>query len=548
MAISQRAYSQKIPGQAGSIVEDFADLRGDYSAAKPSRFKRQRPGLLPYGSQADWHLRVPTDYYSVIEQARDMDRNDVLIGQMVTRACENVLQDGPQPDPQTGDRGLDQENKARWKDWSESPEQCDARGEATFYWLAFEALRQFLVDGDHFDLLLRDGQVQGVEGHRCRSILPLTNDTVLGVKLDGRRRATGYVFSEDLISPVRAATNFGTTKDYPARDSSGERVVCHVLDRRRTSQTRGMSSLTPLIDTAGMVDDLLFATLVKAQVASCFAILHEYQLGSEPPSDMGQLGDRTVVPNVDGSTQTTEGLGPGMRIRGKPGEKLQGFTPNVPNESFFPHVKLLITLLSINLGMPLILGLLDASDTNFSSWRGAIDQARMGFRRLQRVLRDRFLVPVYRWKVRQWLAEDGLMRAMAEAGTVKPLAHRWNRPAWPYIDPLKDSQADSHRLRNGLISPRRLQHEHDCDWTDLVDESIEDLTYAIVSAKKRAQKINAKFNDSDPVHWRELIYLPLADGMKATVTADSGAGMGSSTDDGDDEDQTPKKKKEPARA
>lgn len=532
-----------------SIVEEFADLRADYSAAKPSRFKRQRNGLLPYGSNNDWSLRIPTDYYSVIEQARDMDRNDVLIGQMVTRACENVLQEGMHPDPQSGDKGFDREVKAKWREWSNSPEQCDAQGDSDFDGLCFLALRQFLVDGDDFPLLLRDGGIQIVEGHRCRSILPLTDDTVLGVKLNKARRAIGYRFVDDTLSPVRAASMFGETKEYPARDAEGERVVCHVMDRRRSSQTRGMSALTPIVDTSGMADDLLFSKLVQSQVASCFAIFHEYEVGAEPPGDMGQTGAISTVQNADGSTQTNEALGPGMRVRGKPGEKLQGFSPNVPNDSFFPHIRLIINLISINLGLPLILGLLDASETNFSSWRGAVDQARLGFRRLQRVLQMRFLVPVYRWKLRQWLAEDGLARSLAEAGKLDPLCHRWNRPSWPYIEPLKDAQADSHRLRNGLVSPRRLYHENGQEWNEGVCETIDDLTFAIVRAKRRAAQINARYPDDDPIHWRELVYLPLSEGIKATIQSDSGAGLGSSTDDDDEQGsevggQRPGKKRE----
>src|SRR5258708_30112363 len=158
-----------------TMQEHFSDLRADYSAAKPSRFKRQRSGLLPYGSNADWHLRIPTDFYSVVEQCRDMDRNDQLIGQMVTRACANIVQEGLSLDPQTGDKGADRELKARFESWGGDPEQCDVEGESSFDEQAFLALRQTLVDGDVFALLLREGSIQSCEAHRCRSVLPVEN-------------------------------------------------------------------------------------------------------------------------------------------------------------------------------------------------------------------------------------------------------------------------------------------------------------------------------------------------------------------------------------
>lgn len=520
------------PPNAGlsSLIEDFAELRADYSAAKPSRFKRQRRGLLPYGSSSDYSLRVPTDYYSIIEQSRDMDRNDVLIGQMVTRACENILQDGLRPDPQSGDKGFDREVRERWAEWSANPDQCDAAGASDFDGLTFLALRQFLVDGDVFPFLLRDGQVQLVEGHLCRSILPPDKNVVLGVELDRRRRAVAYHFDDDSINPMQQTLQMGESRRVPTRDADGERVVCQVMDRRRSSQTRGMGALTPVVDTAGMTDDTLFAALVKQQVSACFAIFREWELGSEPPSALGATGSSSTVPNADGTTQTLQGIGPGMEVTGKPGEKLSGFSPAVPGEGFFPHTRLLISLISINLGMPLILALLDASETNFSSWRGVVEQARMGFRRLQTVLRTTFLVPTYRWKIRQWLTEDGLARAMAEAGRLQPLKHRWNRPAYPYIDPLKDSQSDSHRLENGLISPRRLFHEQGIEWADHVRESVDDLTLAIVAAKRRAAQINARYPD-DPIGWRDLLYLPMAAGTKVTLRDGAAAGIGNADDE-----------------
>jgi len=214
-----------------------------------------------------------------------------------------------------------------------------------------------------------------------------------------------------------------------------------------------------------------------------------------------------------------------MQIFGQVGESLKGFSPNIPNPEFFPHARMALMLISINLGLPLVVALLDASETNFSGFRGAVDQARMGFKRNQSWLSERFHEPAYRWKVRQWLSEDPALRVAAAKRGVNIFSHQWNRPAWPYIEPLKDASADLLRVRNALISPRRLQAERGRDWRGLVREIIEDNGYAIRNAKRRAQKINKEFPDSDPVHWRELISLPTPDGVKVTVQADGGGGV-----------------------
>lgn len=530
----------RTPSTLESVVEEFGNLRADYSAAKDSRFKRKRYGLLPYGSGNDWSLRVPTDYYSILEQVRDMIRNDVLIGQMVERAAENILGEGPRPDPQTGDRGFNRHLRDRWADYSSDPQQVDAGGELDFDGQTFLATVAMLGDGDIFGLGLRDGQVQLVEGHRCRSISGVRDNLALGVELDKSRKAVAYHFVPDSIAPMDSGYQLGEGKRYPARDADGERVVFHLLDRRRASQTRGMSALTPCVDTGGMVDDLVFSTLVQSQVQSCYSIIHELDPTADATGPLSPTGGTSTTLNSDGTSNTTEGLSPGARIQGKPGEKIKGFSPAVPGQNYFPHIKLLVGFISVNLGMPLILALLDASETNFSAWRGALEQARQGFRRKQRVLRSCWLRPIYRFKVRQWLSEDPIAQVLIDQGKIRdPLAHKWNRPAFPYIDPLKDAQSDSHRLENGLVSPRRLFHEQGQEWAEHIVETIDDLTYAIVRALKRAQQINKQFPENPtPIGWRDLVYLPMAAGTRVDVRAQSGAGFGDddSADDAENGD------------
>lgn len=529
MTVRRRAFN------AGpSLAEHFEGLKADYAAAKPSRFKRVRYGLLPYGSNADWHTRVDIDYYRIMEQVRDMDRNDVIIGQMVTRAVVNTVQDGLTLDPQTGDAGADRELRARWADWSEDPNQCDIRGEATWNQLEYLALRQTLVDGDVLSLCLKSGHVQLVEGHRLRKPISTKRNCVHGVLLDNNRKPLEYWLTKDEISPLQAVNLVSDIRRYPARDAEGNRIVCHVLDPTRVTQTRGFSALTPVVDAAGMFEDFNFATLVKAQVASCYTIFRERDEnfeGSDPPKS----GADQTETLADGTSITVEGISPGMQIRGQVGEKLSGFSPSIPNPEFFPHVKLVLQLISINLGMPLVVTMLDASETNFSGFRGAVDQARLGFRRNQNWLAERLHAPTYRFKVRQWLLDDPALRAASEQSGVNVYKHRWNPPAWPYIEPLKDASADLMRQRNALTSPRRLQAERGRDWSVLVDEIVEDNRLAIVRAKRAADEINREFTDDDPVHWRELISLPTPDGVKVTVRAQGGGGVG----DGDDADEPP---------
>jgi capsid protein len=268
-----------------------------------------------------------------------------------------------------------------------------------------------------------------------------------------------------------------------------------------------------------MFEDIQFAKLVQQQIVSCFAIFRK-QSPMDPnlPNAHAGYGASGTEISSTGQTRYTENIGPGMEIYGAPGEELQGFSPNVPNAEYFDHVKLTLQIIGVNLGLPLCLVLMDGSETNFSGWRGAVDEARKGFRSQQRNIINRFHTPVYRWKLHQWISEDAALRNEYARRGDGLFAHEWHAPRWGYIDPVSDAQGDALRLQNGLTSHRRLHAERGHDWESVADETIEDTTYAIERAIKQAAVINKKLAEGQPpVHWRELISLPMPNGIQMTM-------------------------------
>lgn len=519
-----------------NLIQSFGDLRNDYSATRPSKFRRTRTGLPSMGSGGDYHLRNDATWLKALEYARDMDRNDTIIGPLLDRAADSTIQDGLDPEPSTGDPKLNRDLADRWWEWSMDPEQADITGEMSFDAMEWHVFRQgFLVDGDMLPLLTKDGRIQLIEAHRCRKPTNTKLNVVNGVLLDEKRRRMEYWITKDDIDPNAPLKNVGDVTRVPARDPQGNRLVCHVYHPKRVTQTRGISALWPMMDPAGMFEDINFAAMIKQQISACFAIFHEQALGSDPHGDSPQVGDRSTETMPGGGSRTLESIAPGMRIIGRPGERLQGFAPNVPGAEFFPHMKMILTQLSINLGLPLCVALLDASETNFSGFRGAVDQARLGFRRNQREMCAKFHRPVYLWKVRNWIEEDGALRRASQKRGVNIFSHTWKFPSWPYIDPYKDATADTVRLKGSHISPRRMQAERGREWRETVTEFVDDCALAIETAKKKAAEINQKYpDDSVPVQWRDLINLPTGDGITLKL-ADLSA---------NDEPAPPKKGKE----
>lgn len=514
----------------GRSLEHFESLRTDYSAAKRSRFRRVRTGVPASGSNADFHYRSESEFLRVIEYARDMDRNDAIVGQTIDRAVSNEVQEGFTLDIDTGSKEADRILGEKWEEWENEPELCDITGEMGFRDMEVLVSRQSKIDGDILALPLVDGQLQLIEAHRLRTPSNTKKNVIHGVELNSVRRRKSYWLTKDDIPLYQSVAKVSDIRQIAARGDDGHKQVFHVYNPKRVTQTRGVSALAPIFDICGMFDDINFAKLVQQQVVSCWAVFHQFDVGANP-TPPPQAGAQTTVTRSDGSTETREGVYPGKEYFGRPGEKLVGFSPAVPNAEFFDHVRLILTLVGINLGLPLADVLLDGKEGNFSSARGVRQQAHIGFRRNQKALIRRFHTPVWRWKVRQWLAEEPALRTIAAQSDVNIFGHQWNPPSWKYLDPLKDVTADLTEIRSVMTSPRRKHAERAQDWSTIVTETVADNALAIRAAKTEAAKINKEFKDDQPVHWRELMSLPLPEGLQVNVTGEGGFG-----DDDDKED------------
>jgi len=273
-----------------------------------------------------------------------------------------------------------------------------------------------------------------------------------------------------------------------------------------------------VFDACGQFDDAQFSTLLRTQLVNAFVVFRERE------KDFQALIQNGLQPNVqtetlpDGTVRNIEGMGPAREFVGYPGEKLRLDSPRVPNPEYVPFMKYILTLIGCNLGMPLCLVLLDASETNFSGFRGALDQAHLGFRTNQQRLVAQLHRPLYLWHLRRWISEDAALRKIAQRSDIAIFDHRWNPPSWPYIQPLQDASADLVRTRNALISQRRRCAERGMEWSDLSTEIVEDNADLIEKAHQKAVELNKKYPELS-VTWREIACLPTAEGIQIGISA-----------------------------
>jgi capsid protein len=309
-----------------NLAKAFEQIRADYDMSRQSRFVRRRLGVATQGSGADYHYRNESRYYADIEQARDMDRNDPLVGILADRRVDNIVQSGFALDPKTGDKGLDQELYARWIAETANADTCDIAGEMTWQEIERHVCRAESIDGDIIVTGTQEGPFQVLEAHLIQTKSKQEN-TFLGVTTDRVGKRHQYWVTEELNEFGQK----GESKPIDVRNADGVRQLFHCYNPKRVTMTRGVTQMAPVFSYSGMLEDINFAKLVQQQVVSCFAIFRKMGMPtSDAPPSVSGYGDSTTQSSAAGVRQL-EGVSPGMEVVGAPGEDLQGFSPNVPN-------------------------------------------------------------------------------------------------------------------------------------------------------------------------------------------------------------------------
>lgn len=529
------ADTEQLAKRMSSMRGSYRD-RNQYRAADTGRFSPKPTSPYTNGSSGDQHFRSEHQYHLMAERAEKLDRDDILASQAMDRTCSNILQGGFTLDPQTGDAEADKVLKQEWDDYTQDEERCDVLGEFDFPTLAWIAMRSAYTRGDIISIPLQDERIQLVENYRLRSpTVTKASDPkriVFGVELDQNRRPKAYYLTDDDIQTFRAVS-FRETKRFAVRDEQNNKQIFLHKVPRRISLTRGITMYSPVMHAFGMHDDIQFAKMVQQQMVSCIALVRKRELGFDIPDDA--YWDHRLEPDPcrEGQMRPVKDLAPASWYTTIPGEDLQVLNSGVPNPTYFDHAKQMQQLIGLNFGLPLVLLLMDASETNFSGWRGALDQAKIGFKRLQRNWSQSFYTPHYRLKLRAWadspIQKPSIARIFNRIGPAI-FRHRWIHPVWEYVDRLTDIQSDLLELRGGLNSQRRIQERRSRDWEVVHKEIVEDNTKLIELAKETAMSINERFDDGNPVTWREIANLATPDGTQINLAPDKESNSNESRD------------------
>lgn len=418
-------------------------------------------GLTYSSGSGDYHLQ--NDRNTLINQSRDFMRNNSIYKGMIERAVSYIVGTGFGLQVRTGDKDTDTLIEKAWKDYWKRPE---IRGMLSGRKVEKMICRELLVCGDVGVVKIDGGKIQLVESEQITGYG--TNSRIIdGIDVDQYGRPVGYK-----VYPYgRGYLNKSKGQTYTPEN------FLFIADPDRPSLTRGVPPLQSAFPNFHRLDDVCNSEAVAWQLLSKIAVAVTREKGAEQGFlESTDDTNQTAAEKDSSLADRVTDIGVGLIFHGEPGDEVKGIDRNIPGSNFENSVRIFLRLIGLPLGLPLEITLLDWTKSNYSQSRAVLEQAYQTFIGFQEIIEDCFLRPLFDWRLPEILRVINRQQAKVE--------HDWIKPTFPWIDQLKEAQANEEMVLTGITTHGEVCKSRNRDRNDINDERQKEITDAIERAKQ----------------------------------------------------------------
>lgn len=404
---------------------------------------------------------------------RDLQRNFAIAAWAIRKHLDYVSTFEFQAN--TGDDKLDDAIEEFMR-WYMKPANCDAAGRMSLPRMVRMAEARRTLDGDAGINFLSDGRLQGIEGDRItdpkeQGELPEGTRYVHGVLVNDYGRAIGYAVHK------RSGIN-GEGLEYERTLGAFFFYLHGYFDR--WDQVRGISPLSPAINPLRDVYENFSHALAKAKVSQMFALAFYREKAAEMgfTSQTGTQSSESTEAEEGAEEHTGYqvdfGKGPIM-LDLDPGDKAEFLESDNPSSNFQDFTTQMIAVALKALDIPF--SFYDESHTNYSGQRQAwiqYDESAEGKREDNRALLN-------------WITARRLVLALRDGDLQLPRGMtiarmlagcHWINRGIPWIDPLKEINADIAAIKAGQLGPETSARRKGLDVYKQIDERARVEKYA----------------------------------------------------------------------
>lgn len=409
------------------------------------------------------------DRDTVRARARDLERNSDMMNSVIGAFKRNVIGEGFKLQARTGNEELNTSIEKLWKIWTKK-QNCDVTETQSFLQILRMAEERKKVDGGMLihKVYTSDGilpfKMQCLEVDELDSMRTTPkkagNKVVGGIELNAYNRAEGYWIRQ-------YATDSWMTMDPIFVEAKN---MIFLFTKKRPSQIREISDLTPTITRIRDTNEFMTAVSVKERIAACLSVFIKR---NNPGGTLGRGGSgKDEKYNYDGKTLT-----PGMIKYLNPGDDVETVNPSGQAQDATSFVKLQQRLIGAGQGISYEASSRDMSESNYSSTRQGIIEDDMTYAEDKELMME-LADEIYETFLISAVLAGKLQMPNFWTKKEEYMNHEWIQTPKRWIDPLKESNANRIAIETGQKTFQQIAAEGGRDWKEQIDDMAAALEYA----------------------------------------------------------------------
>ena len=451
------------------------NLQRAYAAAQNNRLTSD---WISQATSADSEVRG--SIRMLRNRARQLVRDSDFAKSALRAVKNNVVGTGikmqAQVRMQRGGRLAEEVNaniEEEWKRWG-SAKRCHTAGKLSWYDIQRLCVTSMLESGEVFVRIVRQSfgnskvpmALELIESDLLdddyNAIEKNGNEIRMGVEIDKWGRPVAYHFFDYHPGDYQFSYAQKAVKRrvrVPAED------VIHLYLIDRPGQTRGVSAFATAIMRLRNLSGYEESEIVAARASSsmmAFVRTPDQELFEDGTFDQDSVLD----------------FSPGSIRRLAPGEEMQFFTPNRPDDAFTPFVQQMLRAVAAGIGCSYTQVSSDFSQSNYSSSRLELLETRTHYKVLQQYVIESLCEEVYE----RWL-EMAVMAGVLDLPNFdtnpgRYMSAKWMAPAAQFVDPQKEAAAYKELIRSGIMTLSQVIALHGGDFEEQMRQRQHELAVA----------------------------------------------------------------------
>ena len=403
-------------------------------------------------------------------RCRDLERNSDIMNSVLSAFKRNVVGGGYTLQAKTDDEELNNQLESLWKLWQKK-NNCDVTGTQSFNQIIRMAVERKKVDGGIIFLkrYTSDGVVpfklQMIEVDELDTSKMVAkskdNKVVGGIEYNKYNKAVGYWIKQySLDSFSLEEPIYIQAKD-----------VMFYYSKKRPSQVREISDLSPTITRIRDTNEFMTAVSVKERIAACLSVFIKKTIPTTG------IGGRANISASNKNDYEGKKIAPGMIKELNAGDEIQVVNPSGQSADAASFIKLQQRLIGAGQGISYESTSRDMSQTNYSSARQGAIEDELTYAEDIELLMDildeiyeTFIISAYlagKIEVRDfWNKKEQIFK------------HEWIKAPKRWIDPQKEANANKTAMQTGQKTFKQIAAENGRDWKEQIDEMKEVIEYA----------------------------------------------------------------------